>query len=454
MVNDGNGSSSRSSGGKGTSNSREQSTPGVDRRRFLKAAGAGTGVALFAGCTSGAGGPSGSGESGKQKLSGPITLGVLAPEPKKNPIGASLANGAKLAAKQLTENGGVKGNDVKVVVKDTREDPAEGQRKYQELILSDKVDATVGVFTSEVLLNIMSDIAQQQTVHLTAGAASPKASARVKKNYEKYKYHFRTGPLNAYHLGTNMVDFAKAKFADMGWEKVAVLVEDYEWTKPVSKALDDQLSETNVEVTMRKRYAGSTENFGPIFDQVGSSGADAAFIAMAHTGTAAVVQWAKQQRQFEFGGIHVPMQLPSYYGAVKGACRYGVTQNSATPQAEVTKKTVPFANAYNDEYDGYPVYTGYIAYDAVNQYAEAVKQAGTTDSDTIVEQLEKSSHLGTAGTIEYYGKDHKYAHDVKYGKDLVWPIYQQWQEKDGKGVQEVIFPKKLATAEYKKPAWI
>ena len=50
--------------------------------------------------------------------------------------------------------------------------------------------------------------------------------------------------------------------------------------------------------------------------------------------------------------------------------------------------------------------------------------------------------------------DDQFAHDVVYGEDTVWPIYQQWQESDGEGVQEVIFPDDLATAEYQPPPWV
>jgi branched-chain amino acid transport system substrate-binding protein len=284
------------------------------------------------------------------------------------------------------------------------------------------------VFTSEVLLNITDDIAQQQTVHMTTGAATPEASKRVRENYEQYKYFFRTGPINAHFFSVNMVDFVEAKAADLGWESVAVLVEDYEWTKPVSAVLDEQLGDTGVEIGLSTRYASGTENFSPIYDQVESAGVDAAFIGMAHTGTAAVVQWAKQQRPFDFGGIHVPMQLPSYYEAVSGACNYGVTQNSATPQSEVTEKTVPFAEAYNEAFGSYPVYTGYITFDAINQYASIVEEAGSVAADDVVSGMESSSHLGTAGTIEYYGQEEEYPHDVVYGQDTVYPIYQQWQE--------------------------
>ena len=455
MVNDG--SDSGSGSNDGTSAARR-----VRRRAFLRASGAGVAGVALAGCVStGGGGDSGGGGGGGNatgnatgtasggNLPNTVKIGVLAPEPSKNPIGASIANGAKLAAQQVNEEGSL-GSNLEVVVKDTKEAPDVGRSKYQELTLGEKVDMTTGIFTSEVLLAVLDDIANQQVVHMTTGAATPKASQRVAQNYEKYKYHFRTGPLNAYQLGVNMVDFLSAKRSDLGWESVAVLVEDYEWTKPVSKALDDNLGDTGVDVTMRRRYASGTENFTPIYDEVQSSGADAAFIAMAHTGTAAVLQWAKQQYPFHFGGIHVPMQLPSYYESVNGACNYGVTQNSATPQSKVTKKTVPFANAYNEEFGSYPVYTGYITFDAVKQYAQVIKQAGTVDPNPVIQGLEGSSYLGTAGTISYYPKDNEFAHDVIYDKDKVYPLYMQWQD----GNQEVIFPNNLSTAEYKAPPWL
>ena len=470
-------SMARDGSGSGTdSNSGNTRRSGVRRRSFLKATGAGAAGVALAGCTtnpsdggdggtttSGDGGDGGDGNGGTTtgssgdgaSLPDTITIGVLAPAPSDNPIGASIANGARLAVQQLNEDGGIGGATVEVDVRDTQEDPATGRTRYQDLTGGDNpVDVTTGIFTSEVLLNIMDDIAARQIPHLTTGAATPEASAMVNENYEKYKYHFRTGPINAHHLGQNLVDFVNAKRSDLGWESVAVLVEDYTWTEPVSAVFEEQLGDAGVEIAMERRYASGTENFGPIYDQVEESGADAALIAMAHTGTPAVVQWARQQRPFEFGGIHVPMQLPSYFEAVGGACRFGVTQNSATPQSAVTEKTVPFSNAYNEEFGSYPVYTGYITYDAVMQYASVVEEAGSAAADDVVSGLEGSSYTGTAGTIEYYPKDNEFAHDVIYEKGKVFPVYQQWQESDGNGVQQVIWPDDLATGEYQKPPWV
>jgi branched-chain amino acid transport system substrate-binding protein len=411
----------------------------------------------FAGCLGG--GPG----SDSEGVPSEVTIGVLAPAPENNPIGASIANSAELAAKQLENSGDMLGDvdTVNVSIKNTEESPSTGRQRYRELTLDEGVDMTTGVFTSEVLLQLMDPISQQQTVHMTTGAASPEASRQVNEEYDKYKYHFRTGPANGCHLGQNMVDFLEAKGSDLGWESVALLVENYEWTNPVQEAIDDHIGDLDVEVAMEERYASGTENFGPIYDNVEESGADAAFVAMAHTGTPAIVQWARDQRPFEFGGIHVLSQLPSYYEQTGGACGYTITQNTATPQSDLTDKTLQYAEDYNNAYDGYPVYTGYITFDAVMQWASVVADRGTVDADEVVSGLEESSFTGTAGSLDYYGKDHEFAHDIKYSfspdsrpDEGVNPVFQQWREGDGSGTQEVLHPSYVSTTEYEAPPWV
>ncbi|EMA48036.1 ABC transporter substrate-binding protein [Halococcus saccharolyticus] len=405
--------------------------------------------------TSGGSGNASGGSGGSADIEGPITIGALAPNPENDPIGGSIVNGAELAVAEINENGGIGGAEVELAVGNTEEDPSTGQQRYRELVLNQDADVTTGVFTSEVLLNIMDDIAQQQTVHLTAGAASTEVSAMIAEDYEQFKYHFRAGPLNDLDLGRNLIDFGEANFEAMGWDSTYAMVEDYTWTEPISELFNESLSEVGVEVAGNQRYASGTTNFGPLFDDVQSSDASGMFTAMAHTGTEAVVQWAKQQRPFGFAGIHVPMQLPSYYEAVNGACLYGVTQTSATPQSEVTEKTQPFVEAYNEEYDSYPVYTGYIAYDAVKLYAAMVEQTGTTDADELVSAMEEASFTATTGNLQFYGRDENHPHDPIYSEDAIYPVFLQWQEgEDGGGVQEVIWPEQYKTADYQPPAWI
>ena len=436
-----------------------------NRRLFLKATGLGaTGLtAGLAGCTSpsdgdggdGGGGDGGGGDGGGGGIPDIIRVGALGPA--EAPFGASILNSAELAAEEMNENGGIGGADVEIVTADTKDDPGTARQRYGEMTSGgEAVDATVGIFGSEQLLAIMGNIAQKETVHLTAGAATPEAPQQLEEDFERFKYWFRVGPINATFLGDSLIQYAKNRFEDMGWERVAFIAEDFKWTEPVTQTIRNRLEdEAGVTVTSTRRIAEGTEDFSPIYDQLESENIDGAFTALAHIGSTSLVQWAKQQRPFGYGGIHVPTQLPSYYVATEGAAISTFSQTTATPTSEVTDKTVPYAEAYNEAYDGFPVYSGYSAYDAMYMLKEAIESAGSVDSDEIVAELEDLSYTGTSGQLEFYGQGEEFPHDVKYGPEFAEGVYFQWQaDSEGNGTQEVIFPDSLATTEYQSPPWV
>ena len=96
-----------------------------------------------------------------------------------------------------------------------------------------------------------------------------------------------------------------------------------------------------------------------------------------------------------------------------------------------------------------PVYTAFGANDAVYIYADAVKRAGSTDTNAVIKELEKTSYVGIPGTIEFDD-----THDVKPGTATYkGPALLLAQWRDG-CKREVIHPKSMRTAEYVFPAWI
>lgn len=426
---------------------------GLDRRRLLETTAGGAASLSLAGCLGTAGSIVGGTDTD------PVTIGVLAPNPDSDPTGRSIVRGAQISVDELNENGGIRGRQVELVVGDTNGSPLEGRRQYQRLILEEDADVTVGVSTSEVLVELMDDIAEQETVHLTAGSATTAASAKVKEAYDEYKYHFRVGPINGTNIAQAQIDFLTEKGSEIGWDSIAVLAESYAWTEGLWKFYQSRLPETDLDVTMWERYPPATEDFSDIYTDIEESNADAAFISTAHTGTAALKDWGPAKRQFAFGGLHVPMQMPSYYNVTNGACEYAVGYATATADAELTPKTQPFVKKYQSTYGGQsPVYTGFISYDAVKLFANAVERAGTLASEKLVGALEATdSFTGTTGNIRFHGPDHEHAHDVVYGEGDVHPVYFQWQEgDDGEGTQPVIWPDEHAAedAEYVPPEWL
>ncbi|ARS90090.1 ABC transporter substrate-binding protein [Natrarchaeobaculum aegyptiacum] len=424
------------------------------RRRVLQAAG-GAGTLALAGCLEETSleGLIGSTEAAE----GPVTVGVLAPNPDGDFVGRSMARGAEVAVAELNERGGIGGRDVELAVGDTAANPLEARREYHRLVLEEGADVTVGMFDSPALVHVMEDIAEQELLHLTTGAATTVTSQLIREDYESYKYHFRVGPTNEIDLGRGTVDFVDGIAPDVGWESVAVLAEDYDWSDGPWSVLQDDLDETGLDVVLEERYPPATDDFVDLYDPVSEQGADVALVAMAHTGTDALLDWAAppsgRPYPFAFGGIHVPAQLPSYYDQTNGACRYTFSQISATANSEPGPLTQDFVSAYESEFDENPVYTGYTTYEAVMLYDHVVESAGTFDEDDLVPALEDVSFEGATGTIEFYDRDHEFAHDLQYqGADT---LFFQWQENDdGEGVQEVIWPDEHATSEFVSPPWL
>jgi branched-chain amino acid transport system substrate-binding protein len=125
-------------------------------------------------------------------------------------------------------------------------------------------------------------------------------------------------------------------------------------------------------------------------------------------------------------------------------------QSVAAPGAAITPTAVPFTENYTKRYGITPAYDGNTAYDEVYYIADAIKRAGSTDPDKMVDALEKTDYVGTIGRVQFYGKDDAFPHAMKQGADFVPGLLVQWQN----GKQVTIWPSAIATAKITFPSFI
>lgn len=426
-----------------------QQSPSRNRRQFLKVIGASGIMTGVTGCTD-----MGSNNDGGGDIDGRIKIGTLSPT-QEQIFGVAMPNGAKVAAEEINENGGVVGGDLEVVAKNTENDPQKAQSLYRELVLEEQVDVVLGPMGSEAAINLLPVVAEQEVLTINTGAGSERICQSVGEDYEKYKYQFSTGPLNGHYQGVNMLDFAEAYFSNLPWDRVAYVSEGRAWSEAQHKMISEELANTvDMEVTEIIRYSGDTEDFTSVYDRVEESGADGMFSSTAYTTVTAVTQWAKQQRPFGFLGNHTSLMPSNIYGALEGTPKFTASVNyGSVPGVEVGPKTLEFQDLYDEKYGGNPTFTAYNAYDAVHMFAKAVKNTESLSTSETIPELEGMSHGGAAGTIEFYGEGETYRHDVKYGEDLYNPVWFQWKEQDGNGVQVPIWPDDVAEGEYVQPSW-
>jgi len=89
------------------------------------------------------------------------------------PFGPPIANGAKLAVDQINETGGLLGEPLEIVVRDTGTAPAVGRDAATKLVEIDKVPALVGALSSGVTFAVSSITIANEVVQISPASTSP-----------------------------------------------------------------------------------------------------------------------------------------------------------------------------------------------------------------------------------------------------------------------------------------
>jgi branched-chain amino acid transport system substrate-binding protein len=378
----------------------------------------------------------------------PIKVGVIAEA--QAIAGASIPQAAQMAADEMNAQGGVDGRKIEIVSYDNHSSSADSVRAFQRAVNEDKVNAVIASYISEVVLALEPWASRLKTPFITPGAASNEISKSVHADYEKNKYTFH-GYLTSAALALSVCDAAKDLLVDQMHMKTAVIMsEDAAWTKPLDVGYEECLPKIGLKVLDHIRFSPDTTDFTPIFNKIEGSKPDVIITGISHVGVQPTVQWKNQQVPIAMFGISSQATNETFGKDTNDAAEGVLYQGVSGPNVAVTQKSVSFAEGFKKRFGNYPSYAGYTAYDEVYYIADAVKRAGSTDADKLVDALEQTNWEGTIGRVQFYGKDDPFTHSIKYGKGLITGLMLQWQG----GKQVAVWPKEIAKSELKFPSFI
>jgi branched-chain amino acid transport system substrate-binding protein len=378
----------------------------------------------------------------------PVKIGIIASQ--QTLPGKSIVKGAKLAAEQINQSGGINGRKIKLYFYDTHKSSSDATRAFQRAARQDHTVAVVGTFISEIALSLEPWAARLKTPFIDAGASSVKISQRVHDNYSKYKYVFQNTQ-NSDFLAEMVIDFIKQDLTPKGFKKAVIMSEDADWTKPLDKTWKQELqSKTGVKILKEIRYSPDTNDYSPIYSKIENTHAKIILTGWSHTGLRPTIQWKQLQVPALLVGVSSQAGNSNFWKATNGATKGVITESGAVPKAALSDKTEPFARAFRKKFNSYPAYTGYTTYDAIHELKDAIEKAGSTDADKIVSAMEKTDMTGTLGHIKFYGKNSQYAHAIKFGKKLAPGVVFQWQN----GKEVPLWPKRVATKPMVMPSFV
>ncbi len=378
----------------------------------------------------------------------PIKIGVIAEA--QSVAGSSIPQAAQLAADEINAAGGISGRKIEIVSYDNHSSAAESVRAFQRAANQDHVNAVIASYISEVVLALESWTGRLKTVMITPGAASDVITQNIAKDYNHLKYTF-----HGYSTSTSIADATCAAAKDLlvgelHMKSAIVMSEDAAWTTPLDAEYLKCLPAIGLKVLDHIRFSPDTTDFTPIFNKIEGEKPDVIITGISHVGTQPTVQWKQQEVPIPMFGVSSQATNSSFWNDTNGATEGVLYQAFSGPDVAVTPKTLPFVSAFNKRFGNNPSYCGYTAYDEVYYIADAIKRAGSTDPDKLVDALEKTDWVGTIGRIQFKGKDSPNPHALKIGPDTITGLMLQWQN----GKQVNLWPAKVANGKVKFPPFI
>src|SRR5215467_199565 len=391
----------------------------------------------------------GSAERATAQEAKPIRIGVNTAIQLQ--VGRDCIDGIKMAIDEVNAQGGVLGRKLEMTVADEGEAASEGPKvgiaAVNKLTSEDHVNVLIGGYDSGVTLGELPHIARAKTIFLGIGSASPAIQQKVKDDYEHYKYIFRVNPINSAKQANALIDFIGGQLkGELGLKRIAILGENAKWVQDMVPSIRKGAEAAGLEVPLAEFFDVQTADFSPIFAKLKDSGAQYLILIISHGASDVFVkQWFDAKVAVPIGGIDVKSMDANFFKRVDDKSIAEVSANFVI-RAPLTPTTVAWWDKFVKLYDRPPVYTAPGAYDAVHIYAEAVKRAGSIDTDKVIAELEKTDYVGVRGRVQFDA-----THDVRDGPGFVNLLFVQWQQN---GERVVVWPKELATGKMINPPWV
>ena len=348
----------------------------------------------------------------------PIRLGELNSYKQFPAFLEPYRKGMELALDEINASGGVLGRKLEIVSRDDNGTPGDAVRVADELVTREKVAMLMGTFPSNVGLAV-ADFAKQRKVPFLA--AEPLSDKIVWENGNRYTYRLRASTF----MQTAMLVPDAARLNKKRW---AIVYPNYEYGQSATAAFKKQ---------MIYRQTGGLE-FIEIAVPLGKIEAGAVVQALLDVQPDAIfsslfgADLARFVREGQLRGLFKDRPVfnllggePEYLDPLKDEAPVGWYVTGYPWYAIDTPEHRKFRDAYQKKFSDYPRLGSVVGYSTVIAAAAALKRAGSTDTEKIVNAMSGLAFDTPFGNVNFRAIDHQSTMGAYVGRTAV---------KDGKGV--------------------
>lgn len=328
--------------------------------------------------------------------------------------------GWQLALEQINAQGGVLGRPLEVIYRDDNGNPGDSVRLAQELITREKVEVLFGGFLSHTGL-ALSDFANQHKVFFLA--AEPLTDKITWQ--EGNTYTFRLRPSTWMHVAA-----IAPKALGLRKKRWAIVYPNYEYGQSAVatfKALMRSF-QPDIEFVSEQAVPLGKVDAGAVVQALAESKPDAIFNALFAADLTRFVREGNTRGLFENRAVVSLLSgEPEYLEALGADTPTGWIVTGYPWYAINTPENNDFTEAYRKRYAETPKVGSVVGYVALMSIAQGLKEAGTTDTESLIKAFEGLKLKTPYGPIYYRKLDHQSTMGVYVGTTAL---------KDGEGIME------------------
>lgn len=269
--------------------------------------------------------------------------------------GTACSNGSKLAVKEINENGGVLGKELRFVLHDEKGDIEEAVNAYNRLI-GDDITVIVGDVMSKPCAAV-AELAAEDGVTLITPTAT--AESITSFGDSVFRVCFTDGV-----QGTVMARYA---YEDLGAKSVAVMYNTSgDYSSGISSSFREEADILGLEICAYEGYGSEDTDFRSQLTKIKGKSPDALFLPDYYTSAALIVSQAREM------GIDCVILGADGWDGITAAvsegnisilddCRYSAHFSPTDSEKSVSD----FVKNYTEEYGHTPTSLAALGYDAV-----------------------------------------------------------------------------------------
>ena len=306
--------------------------------------------------------------------------------------GNATLEGLQLAIDEANEAGGINGKKIELVSVDDKSEAAESINAATKLISDDDVKVIIGPATTGLVLAETQTATDAKVPIIAPCATSPEATV---ENGKVKPYVFRSCFIDP-QQGEVMATFAAKELK----AKTAVIYVDNssDYSKNLGKVFKEKFEAAGGKVVMEEAFLQKDQDFKATLTKLKTANADVMFVPAYYEEVGKIVKQAREM------GINSAILGTDGWDDTKvvdiaGADALNNTFFS-THYSEKDAEVQGFIEAYKKKYNHAPNVFAALGYDAGKMLVDALKRAGSGDTEKIREALEATKDLkvGT-GTI-------------------------------------------------------